>query len=147
MTVNRLIVKTNCTTLMLFKKFLILKHNKVKFNILKTVVPHSLFHKFTPLQCVNTWPPFKIGYIKITLHLTHGSLGRDLSTFSSTSSLSKSNATFETGLSTMLFLSPWLTLPIFNLTLHTSLFSSQYVSMTLHICQSFLCLVALGHPI
>ena len=54
-TVNCLIVKTNYTTLMLnlIKNVLILKHNKVKFNILKTVVPHTPFQKCTTVQCIN----------------------------------------------------------------------------------------------
>ena len=42
----------------------------------------------------------------------------------------------------MLFLPPWSTLPIFNLTLRTNPFSLQYVFMTLHICQSFLMVFA-----
>ena len=52
--------------------------------------------------------------------------------------LSRSNTTFDTGLSTMLLLSSQLTLPIFNLTLHRNSLSSQYICMTLQICQSFL---------
>ena len=46
------------------------------------------------------------------------------------------------GLLTMLLLSTRLTLPIFNLTLHTNPLSSQYVSTTLQICQSFLMVFA-----
>ena len=80
-------------------------------------------------------------YIEITLHLIYHSLGGDLSTFSSTSSFSRSNTTFDTGLFMslfmVLFLPAWSTLPIFNLTLHTNHLSSQYVYITLHICQSF----------
>ena len=34
-----------------------MKHNKVKFNVFETVVPHSPFHKCTPLQCINTGSP------------------------------------------------------------------------------------------
>ena len=79
-------------------------------------------------------------HLEITLHLIHGSLGGDSSTFSSTSSLSRSNTTF--GLSTMLFLPAWSTLPIFNLTLRTNPFSSQCVCMTLRICQLFLMVFA-----
>ena len=61
-------------------------------------------------------------YREVIFHLICGSLGGDLSMFSSTSSLSRSNTTFDTGLSTMLFLPAWLTLPIFNLTLCTNPF-------------------------
>ena len=81
-------------------------------------------------------------YLEITLHVIHGSLGRDLSKFLSTSSLLRSNTAFDTGLSTMLFLPAWSTLPIFNLTLHTNPFWSQYVCMPQHICQSFLVVFA-----
>ena len=78
-------------------------------------------------------------YIEIKLHLTYDSLGRDSSTFSSTSSFSRSNTTFDTGLFMVLFLAAWSTLlPIFNLTLRTNPLSSQYVCITLHICRSFL---------
>ena len=42
----------------------------------------------------------------------------------------------------MLFLPAWLTVPVFNLTLCTNPFSSKYVSMTLHMCQSFMMLFA-----
>ena len=42
----------------------------------------------------------------------------------------------------MLFLPAWSTLLIFNLTLRINSFSSQYFSMTLHICQSFLVVFA-----
>ena len=42
----------------------------------------------------------------------------------------------------MLFLSVWLILSIFNLTLRTNPFSSQYACMTLYICQSFLMVFA-----
>ena len=87
-----------------------------------------------PLQ--DTW------YLEIILHLIRASIGGDSSTFSLTSSFSRSNTTFDTGRSTILFLSAWLTLPIFNLTLRTNTFSSQYVSMTLHICQWFLMVFA-----
>ena len=74
-------------------------------------------------------------YLGPKLHLIHGFLYGDSSTFSSaSSSFSRSNM-IDTGLSTMLFMSPWSTLPIFNLTLHTNSFSSQYFRMTLHICQ------------
>ena len=54
-TVNCLLLKTNCTTLMLnlIKNVPILKHSKVKFNVLKTVVPHSPFQECTTLQCIN----------------------------------------------------------------------------------------------
>ena len=87
-----------------------------------------------PLQ--DTW------YLEITLHFIRGSIGRDSSTFLSISSISRSNATCDTGRSTMLFLPAWLTLPVFNLTLRTNSFSSQYVSMNLHMCQSFLMVFA-----
>ena len=78
-------------------------------------------------------------YLEMILHLIHGSLGGYSSTFSSTfPSLSRSNTTFDTGLSTMLLLSARSTLPIFNHTSRTNPLSSQYVCMTLHISQSFL---------
>ena len=80
-----------------------------------------------PLQ--DTW------YLEITLHLIHGSLGEDSSTFLSIFSLSRSNATFDTGLSTMLFLPAWSILPILNLTLHTNPFSSQPLLMVFASCK------------
>ena len=80
-----------------------------------------------PLQ--DTW------YLEITLHLIHGSLGEDSSTFLSIFSLSRSNATFDTGLSTMLFLPAWSILPILNLTLHTNPFSSQSLLMVFASCK------------
>ena len=42
----------------------------------------------------------------------------------------------------MFFLPAWSTLQISNFTLHTNPFSSQYVSMTLHMCQSSLMVFA-----
>ena len=87
-------------------------------------------------------PGQDVWYPEITFHLIHGSHGGDSCTFSSTSSLSRSSTTFDIGLSPMLFLPVWLTLPIFNLTLCTDPFSSQYVCMTLHICQSLLMVFA-----
>ena len=82
-------------------------------------------------------------YLEIISYLILGSLGGDSSTFSSTSSsLSRSNTTFDTGLYTMLFPSTWSTLPIFSLTLRTNPFWSQNVWMTLHTSQSFLMVFA-----
>ena len=81
-------------------------------------------------------------YLEIILYLIRGSIGGDWSTFSSTSLPSRSNTTFDTGRSAMLFLPAWSTLPIFNVTLCTKPFSSQYVSMTLHMGQSSLMVFA-----
>ena len=78
-------------------------------------------------------PPQDTWYLEITLHLISDFLSRDSSTFSSTSSLSRSNTIFDTGLSTMLFLPAWSTLLIFNLTLtqtlsHQNMFAWLYTS-------------------
>ena len=67
---------------------------------------------------------------------------QDSGILKSTSSLSRSNTTFDTGRSTMLFLPARSTLSIFNLTLRTNPFSSKYVFMTLHRSQSFLMVLA-----
>ena len=83
-----------------------------------------------------------IRYLENILHLIHDSPGGYLSFFSSTSSLWRSNTTFDTGLSTVLLLSTRSTLQIFNLTLRTNPLSSQYVCVTLKICQSFLMVFA-----
>ena len=74
-------------------------------------------------------------YLETILHLIHGFLYGDSSKFSSTSSSFSRSNMIDTGLSTMLFMSRWSTLPIFDLTLPANPFSSQYFYMTLHICQ------------
>lgn len=74
-------------------------------------------------------------YLETILHLIHGFLYGDSSKFSSTSSSFSRSNMIDTGLSTMLFMSLWSTLAIFDLTRHTNPFSWQYFCMTLHIWQ------------